>query len=143
MTRFEMDLKGIVSPFIAKERAEEIIDRNRRDAIADIIRMRNRFINGEICIEDDGAVYWESSGHYLPEDCAIILSYALSLNGDPKISLNATKTKRDAQTAEFIKAYHESQSQRTLSEEERFEMACAFGSGETVVDVITGQKFTT
>ena len=49
---------------------------------------------------------------------------------------------RDEQTAEFLAAYREAQARRTPEQiaEERFEMMAAFGPGETVVNVITGEK---
>ena len=43
--------------------------------------------------------------------------------------------KREAQTAEFLASYrHE------VTEEERTEMRAAFGTGATVVDIISGKR---
>jgi hypothetical protein len=47
------------------------------------------------------------------------------------------------QTDAFIKSYKKARKNHKPSAEERFEMRAAFGSGKTVVDVITGQRFTT
>lgn len=130
MTRFMMDITGKFGSFW------------KRDAMREIMDMRQRYINGEIIIEDDGAVKWVSSGNYLPEDCAEMLDYALYEYKDPKIDLEATAKKRDAQTAKFLEEYRNNPANYVVSDEERYEIECAFGKGATVVDVITGQKIT-
>ena len=107
------------------------------------------FYNGEIIFEGDGAMKWESNGHYLPEECAEAIAfirndanttteqYKLILNA----SVEATKEKRDKQNDEFIAEYRERNKNRVLSAEEQYEMRAAFGAGEKVVDCITGQVF--
>ena len=118
MTRFAMELKGELGAFWKKNAEEEIR------------KMQARADNGEICTTAVGAAYWGSSGNYLPADCAEILTYT-----DFSFSVEETTKAREAQTAEFIRNYH-----HEVTEEERAEMRAAFGTGTTVVDVISGKK---
>ena len=50
----------------------------------------------------------------------------------------ATAAKREAQTAAFLDSYRKNY--KGPSEEEKAEMRAAFGTGTTVVNVITGQR---
>lgn len=47
----------------------------------------------------------------------------------------------NADVARALRNYRLRAANRELTPEERFEMRAAFGEGETVVDIITGQKF--
>lgn len=57
------------------------------------------------------------------------------------IVIRRHKMAYDQQTKEFLKEYAESQKNRVLSDEERFEMEAAFGKGTEVVDVLSGKRF--
>lgn len=129
MTRFERDLRGDFGTYWKK------------DAMRGIMNMRKKFLNNEIIIEDDGAVKWVSSNHYLPEDCVQMLEYALYGHKDPEISAEATRVKREAQEDEAIKAYRRAMRGHVLTDEERYEMESAFGKGSQVVDVLTGDVY--
>ncbi len=124
-SRFMMELSGELGPYWVKSAREEIN------------KMQDRADRGEILTEEDGAVKWKRSGNYLPEDCVEKLSYTHFT-----FSPEATKKKRDAQTERSLKAYRESRKNHSYSAEELYEMRAAFGAGETVVDVITGQRVT-
>lgn len=87
---------------------------------------------------DDGVVRWNSNDHVPPADCLIVFEMA-GCEFDPKKS----EAVRKAETRDAINRYRESRRNYVPDAEERFEMRAAFGPGETVVDVITGQKFTT
>jgi len=50
---------------------------------------------------------------------------------------------RDRETQAFLAEYRRANKGRKRSAEEIFEMRAAFGPGETVVDVITGERFET
>lgn len=106
------------------------------------------FYKGYIEVEGDGAMKWKSNGHYLPEDCARAVAFIRNDGNDTQhrmianASVEATNEKRKAQDEETLKEYRESRKNHVLSDEERYEMACAFGKGTKVVDVITGQTFT-
>lgn len=118
MTRFTRELKGELGAFWKKNAEEEIR------------KMQARADHGEICTTADGAAYWASSGNYLPADCTEILTYT-----DFSFSVEETTKAREVQTAELIRNYH-----HEVTEEERAEMRAAFGTGTTVVDVISGKK---
>ena len=76
--------------------------------------------------------FWNSNGNYIPADCAEILSHT-----DFPFSIEETAKARKAQTAAQLEAYR--QNHRTSAEEVE-EMRAAFGTGTTVVDIITGER---
>jgi hypothetical protein len=49
----------------------------------------------------------------------------------------------DISTDGFLEAYREQMKDHVPSAEEQYELQAAFGKGETVVNVTTGQKYTT
>lgn len=54
-----------------------------------------------------------------------------------KVDVRATQEAHTAEVHAEIESYRENK--RTLAQEEIFEMRAAFGSGSTVVDVLTGE----
>ena len=121
MTRFERELSGSLGAFWKKNAEQEIA------------KMQQRADNDEIRTNMNGAAFWNSNGNYLPADCAEILSHT-----DFPFSLEETAKAREAQTAMQLEAYRKSYT--GPSEEERAEMRAAFGTGSTVVNVITGER---
>ena len=121
MTRFERELSGSLGDFW------------KRNAEQEIMKMQERADNDEIRTNTEGGAFWNMSGNYLPADCAEILSYT-----DFPFSLEATAKAREAQTAMQLEAYRKSY--KEPGEEEKAEMRAAFGSGSTVVDIITGER---
>ena len=110
--------------------------------------MENSFYNGDIIFEGDGAMKWKSNGAYLPEECADAMAFIDIRKASPtqkayirNASVEATANKRDMQTEEFLKEYRKAMKNHVLSDEERYEMKCAFGEGANVVDVVTGQVY--
>ena len=111
--------------------------------------VQKQFFNNEIIFEGDGAMKWKSNGSYIPEDCAEAMAF-IDMRGASEeqwalmrnASIDATAKKRDRQTQEFLESYRVANANRVLSDEERYEMQCAFGKGTSVVDVVTGQVFT-
>lgn len=83
---------------------------------------------------------WQSNGHAVPEDSMYVWR-RLNLVSD--VEVEATSTLRSEQTRDTIREYIESRRNRSISDEERFEMRAAFGEGERVVDILTGQMYTT
>ena len=120
MTRFEQELSGALGAFW-KKNAEQEIERMQR--MAD---------NDEIRTNMNGAAFWNSNGNYLPADAAEKLSHT-----DFPFSLEETEKAREAQTAQQLEAYR--QNHRTSAEEIE-EMRAAFGTGTTVVNIITGER---
>ena len=117
MTRFAREWNGELGAFWQKNAHEEA---------ARLLAQRDN-----IEVEEDGAAKWKSSGNYLPTDVVEKLTFA----GAVFFSAEATAKKREAQTAELLANYrHE------VTEEERSEMRAAFGSGATVVDIISGKR---
>lgn len=90
----------------------------------------------EAIVEDDGAIKWECNGHYLMNDTM----QNIIENGFTAFSVAATQEKREAQNAAFFSSYRKQR--RTISQEELAEMRAAYGTGVTVVDVISGQEIT-
>lgn len=120
MTRFKKEISGQLGDFWvkhAKQEVEQLVKQAKTEAT----------------VENDGAIKWNSSGNYLPDDCCEKLEYA---NFD--FSRQATAIKRDAQFDEFVAQYRANK--QAPSEEELFGMRAAFGPGATVVDVLTGEQ---
>ena len=121
MTRFERELNGSLGEFW------------RKNAMQEIEKMQARADNDEIRTNMNGAAFWNSNGNYLPADCAEILSHT-----DFPFSLEETAKARETQTAAFLEDYRKSYT--GPGEEEKAEMRAAFGTGSTVVDIITGKR---
>ena len=121
MTRFEQELSGNLGAFWKRHAEEEIA------------KMQARVDNDEIRTNIGGGAFWNSNGNYLPADCAEILSYT-----DFPFSLEETARAREAQTAAFLENYRKNYT--GPSEEEKAEMRAAFGTGATVVDIISGER---
>ena len=119
-SRFEQEWSGELGEFWA---------RHAREEAARLVAQRD-----EMIVEEDGAVKWVSSGNYLPADCVEKLLFG----GADWFDADATARKREAQVAEQLERYRASR--RAVSAEERVEMRAAFGSGVTVVDVLTGER---
>ena len=117
MTRFAREWNGELGAFWQKNAHEEA---------ARLLAQRDN-----IEVEEDGAAKWKSNGSYLPAEVVEKLTFA----GADFFSPEATAKKREAQTAEFLANYrHE------VTEEERLDMRAAFGTGDTVVDIISGKR---
>lgn len=122
MTRFQMEISGKLGDWWKKNAEKEVFEAlecAKKDAI----------------VEDDGAIRWISSGNYIPDDYCEKLEY-----GGYNFSRKATKIKNDKQQSEFAKEYKERMKNYKPSEEELYEMRCAFGEDTEIVNIITGQK---
>jgi len=81
----------------------------------------------------DGALYWKKSGNVAPNDTAeeaIELGY--------KIDMEKHRKAREEYVNESLEEYRKNW--QPPSEEELFEMRAAFGTGVTIVDVISGHR---
>ena len=121
MTRFEMELSGKLGAFWKGEAEKQIK------------RMQQRIDNGEILTNANGAAFWNSNGRFLPEEQAIILSHT-----DFPFSLEETNRARKAQNEAFLENYR--RNAQPVTAEERAEMRAVFGTGATVVNVISGER---
>jgi hypothetical protein len=85
-----------------------------------------------------GILRWRSNGNVPPED--VLVDGGLE-PGD----LLRHRAVRDAELDVFITAYKANRAKRTDDEvaEHAFELRAAFGRGKRVVNVITGERYTT
>ena len=123
MTRFERELSGALGAYW-KSSAEK-----------EIRKMEERQMNGEIFFGADGVVRWTSNNRVMPKDCREILSHTAYRD---LFSEEASRAAEDAETAASLESYRKNYT--GPSEEEKAEMRAAFGTGSTVVDVITGKQ---
>lgn len=121
MTRFMQEYSGALGEFW------------RQNAMKEIAKMQEKADNDEIRTNMNGAAFWNSNGNYLPQECAEALSFT-----DFPFSVEETARAREAQTALFLENYRKNYT--GPSAEERAEMQAAFGKGNTVVDIITGER---
>ena len=122
MTRFQQEINGELGQYW-KNHAEKEVERAVRKA-------------DELAIVDsNGAIRWESNGSYLMDDFCEMLEYA-----GYQFSRKATAKARNIQVKKVLREY---ELQYTgPNTEELAEMRAAFGTGETIVDVITGDVIT-
>ena len=123
MTRFERELSGALGAYW-KSSAEK-----------EIRKMEEHQMNGEIFFGADGVVRWTSNNRVMPKDCREILSHTAYRD---LFSEEASRAAENAETAAFLESYRKNYT--GPSEEEKAEMRAAFGTGSTVVDVITGKR---
>ncbi|MBQ2856487.1 MAG: hypothetical protein IJE78_05055 [Bacteroidaceae bacterium] len=120
-TRFQQEYDGDLGQYWYKEARREIQ------------RIQDEADAGEILLDENGGAYWRSSGHYLPADCVEKLMYT-----DFEFDPDATDAGRAAETQKAFEDYRRKYIRP--SKEDLAEMRSAFGPGETVVDVLTGNK---
>ena len=84
----------------------------------------------------DGVPHWNSNGNIPPEDIVALVMIA----GTTPMGLEAEVI--EEARAEDLRKLRESMKGWKPSAEEMFEMRAAFGPGETVVNVITGESIT-
>ena len=91
---------------------------------------------------DNGAVRWVSSDNAVPADIMDFWHEEGMVDVD---TVKRTAEARSADAEKHIAAYIEARANMTDEQraEEAFEMRAAFGAGETVVNVFTGEKFIT
>ena len=122
MTRFQQEITGELGQWW-KNHAEKEVERAIREA-------------DELAIVDsNGAIRWKNNGSYLMDDFCEMLEYA-----GYQFSRKATAEARNIQVKKCLKDYR--MNYNGTSAEELLEMRSAFGAGETVVDVITGDVIT-
>ena len=120
MTRFYQEITGVLGDYWKKDATKRVQD------YVEEAKMKAD-------VDSNGAIRWKNNGNYLMDDYCEVLEYA----GYP-FSREATKAARDAQVAEKLAAYRANPPMMT--DEDIAEMRAAFGSGTSVVDVISGQQ---
>ena len=125
MTRFEQELSGSLGAFWKKHAEEEIR------------KMEERQMNGEIFFGADGVVRWAKVNRVMNAECRQIIAH--TAYRDLFSEEASAKAEKEANKA-FFEAYAKREANRQRSDEELSEMRAAFGTGTTVVNVITGQR---
>ena len=120
MTRFARELSGSLGTY-RKASAEKELDEVRAD-----------FEAGRITVDENG-VARNRIGRILMSDLLEKLTYITD-----KVDVEATKAAREAETDAFLESYRKANHRR--SNEELNEMRATFGTGTTVVDIITGER---
>ena len=99
---------------------------------------------GEVHIQDGACGWLMSDGEFRP-----LMSDAMQELKDAGLvdtqTVTRTAVARDIHTTAFLKEYRTAQLNRSAEQirEERFEALAAYGPGETVVNIITGERYTT
>ena len=120
MTRFQRELSGELGAYW-KSSAEKELE-----------KIREELETGKITIDENG-VARNCIGRVLMSDMMEKLSYITDAADE-----EATRAAREEETAAFLEGYRKANRKR--STEELSEMRAAFGTGTTVVDIITGER---
>ena len=120
MTRFARELSGTLGAYW-KASAEKELEQIRAD-----------FEAGNITVDENG-VARNRIGRILMSDLLEKLTYITD-----KVDAEATKAAREAENDAFLESYRKANHRH--SEEELNEMRATFGTGTTVVDIITGER---
>lgn len=103
--------------------------------LADQLRTETTLVKRGI---NRGVLRWKSNNKVVPEDAAN-LAYAIGIG----VSLSACQRVRDAELARFFSEYRNSCAVQKPSADEQAERVAAFGRGATIINIITGEKYTT
>lgn len=122
MTRFQQEITGELGQYW-KDHAKKEVERAVKTADENAI------------VENNSAIKWKSNRSYLMDDFCEMLEYA-----GYQFSRKATAEARNIQVVESLKNYKLNYTGPDA--EELAEMRSAFGTGETIVDVITGDIIT-
>jgi hypothetical protein len=106
--------------------------------------MIDKWNAGEVKTQDGACGWLMADGEFRP-----LMSDAMQELKDAGLVDQTTVTRtavaRDIHTTAFLKEYTVAQKNRSAEQirEERWEARAAYGPGETVVNIITGEQFTT
>jgi len=123
MTRFEQELSGALGEFWKK------------DAEKELAKVKEELETGKITIDEAG-VARNCIGRVLMSD---MLEKLLMITD--RVNAEATKAAREAEVEKSINEYKEYRKREGYSPEELKEMRAAFGPGNKVVDILSGQTF--
>lgn len=121
MTRFEKELSGALGAYWKKSAEQELQ------------KVKEELEAGLITIDENG-VARNRIGRVLMSDMLEKLSHVTDA-----VDAEATRAAREEETAKALEEYR--RNARPATEEELDEMRAAFGTGKTVVNIITGQKY--
>jgi len=104
----------------------------------------DKWLAGEVHIQDGACGWLMADGEFRP-----LMNDAMQELKDAGLvdtqTVTRTAVARDIHTTAFLKEYRTAQLNRSAEQirEERFEALAAYGPGETVVNIITGERYTT
>jgi hypothetical protein len=119
-----MELSGMLGEFWKKQAEQELQ------------KVKSDLDSCRITVGVDG-VARNYLGRALSDD--MLEKLMMVASEEVKFYLKPTRRARKAETAEAVQRY----ASREVGAEEMHEMRSAFGTGTTVVDVLTGRKYTT
>jgi hypothetical protein len=113
---------------------------NNADTEADMSKETLDTFNERAYIDEFGAVRWKSNDR-IPFDDKLAEFAALGI----EFNKNECIVSRDIEQREALKAYAEAQANRTPEQiaEQRAEARAAMGPGVKMVNVLTGERYTT
>lgn len=114
--------------------ANEKFDRELGRRVFDEDGAREDFARARI---ENGVVRWNSNDNVPFDD---MLFDFVTIGVIDEATRQRSNEARSADTAAFCAEYRKAMANHVPSDEEMFEMRAAFGEGETVVNVITGQR---
>ena len=104
----------------------------------------NKYKEGEVHFQNGAAGWLMDDGEFRPlmDDA---MEQLLEAGVVDTATVEITAQARDVYTEKSIAEYRQAQRNRTQEQiaEERWEARAAFGAGETVVNMITGERYTT
>ena len=121
MTRFEKELSGALGAYWKKSAEKELE------------KVKEELEKGLITIDENG-VARNRIGRVLMSDMLEKLTYVTDA-----VDAEATTKAREEEVAKTLGEYRKNA--RPATEEELDEMRAAFGTGKTVVNIITGQEY--
>lgn len=108
-------------------------DHRNKWAKETITHVKSDMARGDITVDSEGVVR-NCIGRCLMDDLLAVAVYV-----DPSISVENTQRSRNIEDGAFLSEYRKIRATKGYSDEERAEMANAFGNS-TVVDVLTGRS---
>lgn len=106
--------------------------------------MTDKFNKGEVHVQDGACGWLMADGEFRP-----LMSDAMQELKDAGLvdtqTVTRTAVARDIHTTAFLKEYRTAQLNRSAEQirEERFEARAAMGPGVEMVNIVTGEKYTT
>ncbi|HEL0822051.1 TPA: hypothetical protein TU246_000583 [Streptococcus equi subsp. zooepidemicus] len=122
MTRFERELSGALGAYWKNSAEKELEE------------IRKALAEGKITIDENG-VARNCIGRVLMSDMLEKLTYVTD-----EVDEEATKAARDEEVTRSLAEYR--RNAKPASEEELSEMRAAFGEGQTIVNILTGERIT-
>ena len=121
MTRFERELSGALGTYWKNSAERELEE------------IRNDLATGKITIDENG-VARNCIGRVLMSDMLEKLTYVTD-----EVDTEATQAARDVEVTKSLEEYR--RNAKPATSEELAEMQAAFGEGQTVVNILTGERY--